>query len=74
MSYSRIAGGMVICSLLLGSSVTLAASGTKAGVTVDKTAVPANAVGVAPDNSLGAIPAKNIQQLDKKLKTEAEQK
>lgn len=76
MSYSRIAGGMIICSLLLGSSIALATIGTKAGVTVDKNqnAVPANAVGVASDNSVGAVPAKDIKQLDKQLKTEQEQK
>lgn len=73
MSYSHIAGGMVICSLLLGSHVALAHAGGAAGITVNK-AVPANAVGVAPANAVGAIPAKNIQQLDKKLQTGAEQK
>lgn len=75
MNYSRIAGGMMICSLLLGSGgAAVAASGHAAGVTDEQTAVPPNASDVAPDNSQGAVPAKDVQQLDQKLKTEPEQK
>lgn len=76
MSYSRIAGGVIICSLLLGSGgAAIAKSGAAAGVTVDKdqAATPDNSEGVAPDNSAGAVPAKDVQQLDKKLQTEQEQ-
>lgn len=76
MSYSRIVGSMIMCSVLLCSSgAVVAKSGGAAGVAGDndQTAVPANTEGVAPDNSVGAVPAKDVQQLDKKLQTEPEQ-